>query len=154
MNFSSSEIATEFFIPEGVTIHKASYLKASKSKKLPRAEVTYSCGAGQKIKKQKMLTVDANCDEFRAAVADIIISLQPKPLETAHTENVQNEVTGPRIHLRSRSHSFSVPSKKVKTNPYTHGGARAGAGRKSKGSKTKSLQLRSKRFQKKKSATV
>jgi hypothetical protein len=106
------------------------------------------------IKKTKMLAVDANCDEFRAAVADIIISLQPKPLETAHTGNVQNEVTGPRIHLRSRSHSFSVPSNKVKTNPHTHGGARAGAERKSKGSKTKSLQLRSKRFQKKKSATV
>jgi hypothetical protein len=111
MQFSCSEILNSFSIPEGITVHRASYLKASKSKRLPRAEICFSIRDGSKIKKQKNISVDANLEEFQAAVADLIVSLAPlssgadNPIFSATNTEEKNEdkIPTPRIRLRSKS---------------------------------------------------
>jgi hypothetical protein len=137
MQFSSSEILNNFSVPEGVTVHRASYLKASKTKKLPRAEICFSYEAGMKIKKQNNMAVDANFEHFQAAIGDLIVSLAPMPSASKNSTNsdqqIQNKIQGSRIRLRYES--VSLPSKKSRTR----GGSRPGSGRKSNASKKKKL---------------
>ena len=63
------------------------------------------------------MSVDANFEDFRTAVADLIVALAPMPsasknLTISH-QQIQNKIPGCRIRLRSQS--VSVPSKKSRT---------------------------------------
>lgn len=123
MQFSEHEISSEFDVPQGIVVHRAALLPATKAKPKPRAEISFSVG-NRRGKKNKVLPQTGNnIADFRTAVADLIASLE---LENFKTTNDLSE-----MKLRPKEIS-SEPEKKT-----DHGGFRSNSGRKSKAYKLK-----------------